>query len=62
MAMNIYPCSEECGNLTVVKDSPCAECEDETPHVPVKRRNGVERARAFRAGVEVNEFDYAGVN
>lgn len=61
MAMNIYECSEECGNLTVVKDSPCEECQDEKPSM-LKRRPGVQRARAFRAGVEVNEFDYVGAN
>jgi hypothetical protein len=61
MAMRIRECSEECGNLTV-QDGPCEECQDDTLHMPVNRRSGVQRARAFRAGVEVNDYDYVGAN
>jgi hypothetical protein len=61
MAMTIRECSEECGNLVVV-DGPCDDCQDSTAHFSPKRRAGVERARAFRAGFEVNEFDYVGAN
>lgn len=61
MAMNIRECSEGCGNLTV-QDGPCEECQDDTPSMPANRKNGVARARAFRAGVEVNDYDYVGAN
>jgi hypothetical protein len=60
MAMNIRKCSEECGNLTV-QDGPCEECQD-VEYMPAARQYGIQRARAFRAGVEVNDYDYAGAN
>jgi hypothetical protein len=60
MAMTIREC--ECGNLTVNADDVCEECRDDTMHMAAKRRNGVERARAFRAGIEVNDYDYVGAN
>ncbi len=60
MAMTIREC--ECGNLTVNTDEICEECRDETPQMPDNRRNGIHRARAFRAGVEVSDYDYVGAN
>jgi hypothetical protein len=59
MAMRILVC--ECGNLTVSTDV-CEECRDDTSCMPTNRRNGIDRARAFRAGVEVNDYDYVGAN
>jgi hypothetical protein len=59
MAMTIRVC--DCGNLTVNTDEVCEECRDDL-RMPANRRNGVERARAFRAGVEVNDYDYVGAN
>lgn len=60
MAMTIREC--ECGNLTVNTDHVCEECRDDTSCMPANRRTGIDRARAFRAGVEVNDYDYVGAN